>query len=131
MAHIVVMGANIGGLPAAYENQDILKKDTPGDHQVTVVSNKANFSFVPSNPWVAVGWRDRNSITFDIGSHLERKGVNFIAKRCDKIDAENKKLVVAGGEVVDYDYLVIATGPRLAFDEIEGSVARIRLEHLG
>ena len=27
---------------------------------------------------------------------------------------------LASGRVVDYDYLVIATGPELAFDEIEG-----------
>jgi len=39
MAHIAIIDANIGGLPAAYEIQEILQKDTPGDHRVTVVSN--------------------------------------------------------------------------------------------
>ena len=50
MAHVAIIGANIGGLPAAYEIQCILQKETPGDHQVTVLSNQADFSFVPSNP---------------------------------------------------------------------------------
>jgi sulfide:quinone oxidoreductase len=27
---------------------------------------------------------------------------------------------MVGDKVVDYDYLVLATGPKLAFDEIEG-----------
>jgi sulfide:quinone oxidoreductase len=117
MAHIVVLGAGTGGMPAAYELREALGKE----HDITVVNERDYFQFVPSNPWVAVGWRDRASITFDIRPHLERKGINFVAKRCDTIDAEQKTLTMEDGEVVGYDYLVIATGPRLAFEEIEGA----------
>jgi sulfide:quinone oxidoreductase len=117
MAHIVVLGAGTGGMPAAYE----LRAELGNEHQVTVVNDKEYFQFVPSNPWVAVGWRDRASITFDIRSHLERKGINFIAKPCDTIDPKANKLTLADGEEVNYDYLVIATGPKLAFEEVEGA----------
>ncbi|OOZ37279.1 NAD(P)/FAD-dependent oxidoreductase [Solemya velesiana gill symbiont] len=117
MAHIVVLGAGTGGLPCAYELRESLGRE----HEVTVINERDYFQFVPSNPWVAVGWRDRSSITFDIRPHVERKGINFIAKRCDRIDADNNKLELDGGEVVEYDYLVIATGPRLAFEEVEGA----------
>ncbi|WP_043108446.1 NAD(P)/FAD-dependent oxidoreductase [endosymbiont of unidentified scaly snail isolate Monju] len=117
MAHIVVLGAGTGGMPAAYELRDALGRE----HQITVVNEREYFQFVPSNPWIAVGWRDRSDITFDIKPRLERKGINFVAKRCEKVDAENKKLELEGGETLDYDYLVICTGPRLAFEEVEGS----------
>jgi len=117
MAHIVVLGAGTGGMPCAYELKETLGKD----HQVTVINEREEFQFTPSNPWVAVGWRDRSSVTFDIRPHLERKDIGFIAKRCDKIDAENNTLELADGEVVSYDYLVIATGPRLFFEEVEGA----------
>ena len=117
MAHIVVLGAGTGGMPAVYELRDKLGSE----HQVTLVNEREYFQFVPSNPWLAVGWRDRDSITFDIRPHVERKGINFIAKRCDKIDTENNRLELEGGDTLDYDYLVIATGPRLAFEEVEGS----------
>ena len=117
MAHIVVLGAGTGGMPAAYELRDYLGRE----HDVTVVNERDYFQFVPSNPWVAVGWRDRASITFDIRKHLEHRGINFIGKRCDKIDTENNQLELDGGEVLKYDYLVIATGPRLAFEEVEGA----------
>jgi len=117
MAHIVVLGAGTGGMPAAYE----LKEQLGKDHDITVVNERDYFQFVPSNPWLAVGWREREDITFDIRKHLERKGINFIASRCDKIDAENNKLELADGQALEYDYLVIATGPRLAFEEVEGA----------
>jgi len=117
MAHIVVLGAGTGGMPCAYELREMLGKE----HQVTMINERPEFQFTPSNPWVAVGWRDRSSVTFNIRPHLERKGIDFIAKRCDKINAENNKLTLDGGDTLDYDYLVIATGPRLAFEEVEGA----------
>jgi sulfide:quinone oxidoreductase len=117
MAHIVVLGAGTGGMPCAYE----LRAELGKEHKITVVNERDYFQFVPSNPWVAVGWRDRASITFDIRPHLERKGVDFIAQRCDKIEPENNRLVLADGANVDYDYLIIATGPKLSFGEVEGA----------
>ena len=117
MAHIVILGAGTGGMPAAYEMKAAVGKK----HEVTVINEKEDFQFVPSNPWVAVGWRERKEISIPIEKYLKKKNINFIAQRVDKIDASASKLELANGESVDYDYLIIATGPRLAFEEVEGS----------
>ena len=74
MAHVVVIGAGTGGMPCAYE----LKNELGKNHQVTVINTNEYFQFTPSNPWVAVGWRDRKAITFPIKPYLDRKGINFI-----------------------------------------------------
>jgi len=120
MAHVAIIGANIGGLPAAYEIQEILQKDTPGDHKVTVVSNTPDFSFVPSNPWIGVGWRKRADTGFSLEGPLQNKGINFIHSAVTEIKPDDNQLKLENGETVDYDYLVIATGPALAFHEVEG-----------
>ena len=117
MAHVVVLGAGTGGMPCAYELKEKLGKS----HQVTVINSNEYFQFTPSNPWVAVGWRDRKSITFPIKPYLERKGINFICDTVSKIDPITNKLDLQGGDNVDYDFLIIVTGPRLAFEEVEGS----------
>jgi len=117
MAHIVILGAGTGGMPAAYEMKAAVGKH----HQVTVINEKKDFQFVPSNPWVAVGWRERKDISLPIEKYLGKKKINFIQQRADKIDAGNSRIELANGESVDYDYLIIATGPRLAFEEVEGS----------
>jgi sulfide:quinone oxidoreductase len=116
MAHIVIMGAGIGGMPAAYEMQEKIRK---GD-KVTVISDSENFHFVPSNPWVGVKWRDRKDIQFPIRTYLERKGIAFISTGVKRVHPEKNQLELNDGKTVDYDYLVIATGPKLAFDEVEG-----------
>ncbi|MDX2475955.1 MAG: FAD-dependent oxidoreductase [Gammaproteobacteria bacterium] len=117
MAHVVILGAGTGGMPAAYEMRCILGKE----HKVTVINSNEYFQFVPSNPWAAVGWRKREDITIPLRPALERKGIGFIAGTVDVIDAENNKLVMDSGDTVDYDYLIITTGPRLAFEEVEGA----------
>ncbi|MEW5972548.1 MAG: FAD/NAD(P)-binding oxidoreductase [Pseudomonadota bacterium] len=117
MAHIVILGAGIGGMPAAYEARELLGKE----HQITVINAVDYFQFVPSNPWVAVGWRTRDEITFPIEPYLKRKGIDFIASSVNKIDADQNTLHLDNGTTVKYDYLIITTGPKLNFAAIEGA----------
>ena len=117
MAHIVVVGAGLGGMPAAYELRELL----PAEHKVTVVNATDTFQFTPSNPWVAVGWRQRAETTLPIAPYLEKKGIAFVGKAVAAIDAAANRLTLDGGDTLDYDYLVLTTGPRLAFDEVPGA----------
>ncbi|QBM28959.1 NAD(P)/FAD-dependent oxidoreductase [Hydrogenophaga pseudoflava] len=116
MARIVILGAGIGGMPMAYEMKALAR---PGD-TVTVISEAPKFHFVPSNPWVAVDWRQRKDIEVDIAPALKRKGIESIIQRAKRVHPETNQVELDDGSRVDYDYLVIATGPKLAFDEIEG-----------
>jgi sulfide:quinone oxidoreductase len=116
MAHVVIMGAGIGGLPAAFEMREALRKED----RITVVSNSPTFHFVPSNPWVAVNWRKREDIELDLATILNRKNIQFSAAGVTRVHPDANQLELGDGSKMDYDYLVIATGPKLAFDEIEG-----------
>ncbi len=49
-----------------------------------------------------------------------RRKIDFIPVAARKLDAEENRIELVDGQSVSYDYLVIATGPELAFDEIEG-----------
>ena len=117
MAHIVILGAGTGGMPAAYE----LRNKIDRSHRITVINAVDYFQFVPSNPWVAVGWREREAITMPIRPPLEKKGIDFIAHSVTRINAEVSTVELADGQSVSYDYLVITTGPKLAFDEVPGA----------
>ncbi|HEY6545746.1 MAG TPA: FAD/NAD(P)-binding oxidoreductase [Dokdonella sp.] len=116
MATIVVLGAGLGGTSAAYE----IKAKLGGAHTVILVGDGPYFSFTPSNPWVAVGWRKPDDVRFELFSHLHDRGIEFIDEPVAELQASGNRLVTRGGRNIDYDYLVIATGPRLAFDEVPG-----------
>ncbi len=116
MAHIVIMGAGIGGMPMAYEMREQLR---PED-KLTVISNTDSFHFVPSNPWVAVNWRTREDIQFHVAPYFERKNIGFIPTAAKRVHPEKNQVELSDGRMIDYDFLVIATGPKLAFEEVEG-----------
>ncbi len=116
MAKIVVLGAGLGGMAAAYE----IKASLGTDHGVSVVGEGPRFNFTPSNPWLAVGWRTLEEVTVEVTEPLKRKDIDFIDVPAEAVLADKNQLRLADGRMLDYDYLVIATGPRLAFDEVPG-----------
>ncbi len=117
MSSIVVIGAGLAGMSAAYELRELLGKG----QAITVIGDGDRFSFTPSNPWVAVGWRKPGEITLKAGEHLARKGIVFRDDGVSRIDADAHRIHTGSGEAIDYDYLLICTGPKLAFDEVPGS----------
>ena len=116
MADIVIMGAGLGGVIMAYEMKDQMR---PGD-TLTVVTKDPIYHFVPSNPWVAVNWRTRESIEVDLAPTFARRGIGFKAVPVSKVTPDENRLELEDGSKLRYDYLIIATGPELAFDEIKG-----------
>jgi sulfide:quinone oxidoreductase len=116
MAHIVVLGGGIGGVSCAYELREAVRKED----RVTLVSNKPFFQFTPSNPWVAVRWRSKDDITIDLASVLPKRGIDFNAAGAARVHPADNRIELGDGSSLSYDYLVVATGPELAFDEIEG-----------
>jgi sulfide:quinone oxidoreductase len=65
---------------------------------------------------VGVGWRTPEQIVVDLEKPLARKDIGFIPVAAAKVRPEDNAIDLIDGRTVDYDYLVIATGPELAFD---------------
>jgi sulfide:quinone oxidoreductase len=116
MANIVVLGAGLGGTLAAYE----LKSQLRPEDRLAVVGRGPLYHFVPSNPWVAAGWRERDEIQIDIAAVMARKGIEYFPQGAARLHPSENRIELRDGGTVPYDYLVIATGPELAFDEIPG-----------
>lgn len=116
MAHIVVLGAGIGGLPAAFELRRLLDRT----HSITVINEVDRFRFVPSNPWVAVGWRKPDKVTVDLARTLTRQGITLIVASATRVSPGDSTVALSNGAIISYDFLLISTGPKLAFDEIPG-----------
>ena len=100
----------------AYEMKDQMR---PQD-KLTVVTKDPIYHFVPSNPWVAVGWRSRQAVEVDLAKTMAKRGIAFKPVPVVKVFPNENRLELSDGSAIRYDYLVIATGPELAFDEIEG-----------
>ena len=116
MTKVVVIGAGIGGVPMAFELRELLGKAA----DIQVVSDSEWFQFVPSNPWVAVNWRTADQVKVHLPKTFAKLKIGFNASGAKRIDPAANTVHLGDGGQLNYDYLVIATGPKLAFDEIEG-----------
>ncbi|HUA77935.1 MAG TPA: FAD-dependent oxidoreductase, partial [Acetobacteraceae bacterium] len=116
MAEIVVLGAGLSGTLAALELVPELRRED----RLTLVAENGRFEFVPSNPWVAVGWRKRPEIGADLEAMARRKGIRLVTGGAHRVQPAENRLALNDGTSLAYDYLVVATGPDLAFDEIPG-----------
>ena len=116
MAHVVVLGAGLGGSIMAFE----MKKHLGKNDQVTVIHKGTHYQFVPSNPWVAVGWRTRKELEVDLTPVMQKKKIAFEPCGAKRVHPTENRVELNDGRSINYDYLIIATGPALAFDEIPG-----------
>ncbi len=116
MARVAVMGAGIGGITQVYE----LRKELGNAHELVLIGDSDHFEFTPSNPWVAVGWRKKDQIKIELPALMKKFGIEFNSSGVKKLNPDDNQLELGDGSTVDYDYLVIATGPKLAFDEVPG-----------
>lgn len=112
----LVLGGGIGGVASAFEMADLARSED----RVTLISERDTLQFTPSNPWVAVRWREPDDIQVPLGPVCRDKGIDLIATPAKRVHPGENCVELDDGRRIDYDYLIIATGPKLAFDEIEG-----------
>ena len=129
MAKVVVLGAGISGHTAAL----YLRKKLNKSHEVVVVSPNSNYQWVPSNIWVGLGLMTPEQVKFKLAPVYQRVGIDYkqalavsIHPEGDdshkpyvkiKYVSEDKKDTE---EIVEYDFLVNGTGPKLNFAATEG-----------
>lgn len=130
MAKVVVLGAGISGHTAAA----FLKKKLGKKHEVVVVSPAEYYQWIPSNIWVGIGKMTVDQVRFKLKPVYDRWKIDFRQAKATAIypegTSESSMPCVAieytsaersgETEMITYDYLVNATGPKLNFAATEG-----------
>lgn len=130
MSKIVILGAGISGHTAAAH----LRRKLGKEHEVLVVSPNRNYQWVPSNIWVGIGRMKSEQLIFPLEPLYKKKGIGYKQAKVISFHPEGNKTekrpfvtveYVFGAnqginENITYDYLINATGPKLAFNMTEG-----------
>jgi sulfide:quinone oxidoreductase len=111
---IVILGGGVGGLVAANE----LRKRLPTVHPIVVVDREPTFVFAPSLLWVLTGDRTVEKISRPL-ARLAHKCITFVRGEIESIDPARRE-VVAAGQRLTADYLIVALGADLAPESVPG-----------
>ena len=121
-AKIVIVGGGLAGISTAARLT--LNLSNP---DITIIEpEKTSASYQPGQTLVAAGIWDEDEILFDRDDFVP-DGVKVIEDRAVFFNPQENKLTTEKGQVVTYDYLILAMGVSLCF-LIASSLAKIRLE---
>ncbi len=112
---IVIVGGSFGGINAAYA----LRRKLRDRAEITLISREAEFTFIPSLPWVILGWRDPARLHVSLARPLGRRGIRFVHGNVQELHPDRGEVRTAG-ETIPYDYLVVASGAELDYAAVPG-----------
>lgn len=113
-AHIVILGAGAAG--TALANRLVHRLDGA---RITIIDGRREHWYQPGFSLIAAGLKPANYSVSQTTDWLP-KGVELKQDFAAAIDPEAKTVALQGGEVLNYDYLILAPGLVLDHDAIEG-----------
>lgn len=122
--HVLILGGNFAGLGSAQKIREFA-----GDAvDITVIDRKNYLLFIPNIPADVFENRDpTEGQRMDLPPVLAKDGIFFLQGEVQAIDVDNRWVHYtpserpgSAQEKISYDYLVIALGNRLAYENIEG-----------
>ncbi len=115
--HVVILGGGFGGLSVATTIRDSLASSQV---RITVVDKKDWFMVGFAKLWMIRGSRTFEESVASLGN-LTKRNIAFLKADIKKIDINRRAVEISNG-TLEYDYLVVALGARLAPESIPGLV---------
>lgn len=114
LGKIVIVGGGSGALMVLARLRRALSKP-----DITIIAPNEKHVYQPGQIFVAAGEYDPEDIIFDNTGYIGND-VTWIKDEAATFDPDNNKLTTKKGTVVDYDFLVVATGVQYHYEQIEG-----------
>lgn len=123
---IVVVGGGFGGATCA----KYLKR-FDSNLNVTLVEANRQYTTCPGSNWVLGGLRTMDDITHDYNSLASQYDIKVVHDTVTAIEPGQRRVVLAGGQSLGYDRLVVSPGIDFRWEEIEGYDAGVaeRIPH--
>jgi sulfide:quinone oxidoreductase len=115
MKNLVILGAGSAGTMMA---SHLTKKLSHKEWKLTILDQQKEHYYQPGFLFLPFDTYAEKDVVKPI-DHLIPKGVEYINKKVEKIEPENNQIVFEEGSM-PYDVLIVATGSRIAPEEIEG-----------
>ena len=119
MKNLVILGAGTSGTMMA---NHLVSKLPKKEWKINIIDQYKTHYYQPGFLFLPFDIYNENQVK-KVGKKFIPKGVNYIQKKIEKIDAKNNLVVLENG-IVSYDLLVIATGSKTTPDEVEGMLSK-------
>jgi len=126
MKKLLILGAGTGGTIMANKMRKKLSKD---EWMITIVDQDKIHYYQPGFLFIPFGFYKKEDIIKPRQAFLP-DDVTSIYQLIERIDAENNRVLLANGEVLSYDILIIATGTKINPEETPGLKDELWHKHI-
>lgn len=116
MKKILILGGGTGGTIMANKLRKVLERD---EWEITLVDKQKTHYYQPGFLFIPFGIYNKYDV-IKPKSDFFPAGINVIYTPIDRIDGDNNKVILEDGKVLNYDFLIIATGTQIRPDETPG-----------
>ncbi len=116
MKRLLILGAGTGGTMMANH----LHKELPANEwEIDIIDEREEHYYQPGFLFLPFSIYEPEDIVKPIREFMP-KGVNLISERIDRVVAAENYVQMMNGDRLSYDILIIATGAKIAPEEVEG-----------
>ena len=116
MRKILILGGGTAGTMMANKLRKALERE---EWDITVVDKHSTHYYQPGFLFIPFGIYGKNDVTKP-KSDFFPPGVNVVFNDIDRIVPADNKVLLTGGKVLYYDFLIIATGTSIRPEETQG-----------
>jgi sulfide:quinone oxidoreductase len=116
MKKLVILGAGTAGTMMLNKLEPVLDKD---EWQITIVDQYETHYYQPGFLFIPFGIYNKNDVIKPKRDFFP-SSVNVILDSIDKIKPKENKVILGNKTVLNYDYLIVATGCKINPGETEG-----------
>jgi sulfide:quinone oxidoreductase len=113
-ARIVIAGSGLGGIAVANRLSQLLD-----GAKITIIDRKEEHNYQPGYTLVATGVWPVDKVC-DRNADYQPSGIEWVKDMVAGFDPVANTVITAGGQRIAYDFLVVATGVHLDFEQIAG-----------
>lgn len=116
MKKIVILGAGTAGTMMANKLRKALDRE---EWSITIIDQFKTHYYQPGFLFIPFGIYQKEDVIKPKADFIPA-GVNMIYSAIDKIEGDANKVHLEGGQVLNYDFLIVATGTKTNPDETPG-----------
>ncbi|MCK4890533.1 MAG: NAD(P)/FAD-dependent oxidoreductase, partial [Candidatus Aminicenantes bacterium] len=116
MKKIVILGAGSAGTMIVNKLVKMIPED---EISITIIDHSSIHYYQPGFLFIPFGIYSKNMVYKPRRDYLPNN-VDFIQTKIDLIDVEKNQIILEDKKKVNYDFLIIATGSKIAPEEVDG-----------
>ena len=116
MKKIVILGAGTGGTIMANKLRKALNTD---EWEITIVDKDKTHYYQPGFLFIPFGIYSKEDVIKPKANFIP-SGVKLLFQEVDKVEPDSNRVLLNDGQILNYDYLIMATGTNIDLDETPG-----------